>query len=278
MEKKEVADAWLKFLADRFSSKINSSEYMLCYSGGKDSHFLYWFIKEWLKDDQIEIVGVNTSFELPEIRDRIIKNCDEVLFPLKHRNEIKTEYGIPCFSKLQDEYIKRYQRGNRSDNTMRAINGENVKFNLNKKARELTLNGTLHKVSNECCLYNKELPMIYYAKEHNKKSITGVRGAESSLRKSKYNTCLHNSGNFTPLYDFSDELMDLIYEVYNIEIPKCYNYLSRTGCAGCPYGRNTEIELGLIPDGQRQHAIEFFKESYDVLGVNYTDIQLSLDL
>lgn len=278
MEKKEIADAWLKFLADRFKGKIEPSEYMLCYSGGKDSHFLYWFIKEWLKDNQIEIVGVNTSFELPEIRDRIINNCDTVLFPLKHRNDIKTEYGIPCFTKQQDEYIYRYQHGSRSANTMRAINGENVKMNLNKKARELTLNGTLHKVSNKCCDWNKELPMIRYGKAHNKKPILGVRGAESGTRKAKYTSCMTKQGKFTPLYDFSDELMDLIYEVYEIEIPKCYNYLSRTGCAGCPYGRNTEIELGLIPDGQRQHAIKFFKESYDVLGVNYTDIQLSLYL
>lgn len=278
MSEKYIADAWLKFLADRFKSKINPSEYMLCYSGGKDSHFLYWFIKEWLKDDEIEIVGVNTSFELPEIRDRIIKNCDVVLFPAKHRKDIKAEYGIPCFTKQQDEYIYRYQNGNRSENTMRAINGENIKLNLNKKAREMTLAGTLHKVSNKCCYWNKEYPMMKYAKEHGKKSIIGVRGSESSTRKAQYNTCLHKSGNFTPLYDFSDDLMDLIYEVYEIEIPKCYNYLTRTGCGGCPYGRNTEIELGLMPDGQRKQAIKFFKESYDVLGVNYEDIQLSLDL
>lgn len=161
---------------------------------------------------------------------------------------------------------------------MRVIDGETVKFNLNKKAREMTLNGTLHKVSNKCCDWNKEIPLINYAKEHHKKPILGVRGSESNTRKAKYTTCLDKMGKFTPLYDFSDDLMDLIYDVYDIEIPKCYNYLSRTGCAGCPYGRNTEIELGLIPDGQRKHAIDFFKESYDVLGVNYTDIQLSLDL
>lgn len=276
--KETIANAWLKFLLDRFRAKINPSEYILSYSGGKDSHLLYWFIKEWLKDDQIEIVGVNTSFEIPEIRDRILNNSDVVLKPAKHRNEIKSQFGIPCFTKQQDEYIHRYQNGSRSDNTMRAIMGENVKFNLNKKARQLVLSGELHKVSNKCCYWNKELPLMRYAKEHRKKCIIGVRGAESNTRKCKYNTCLQKSGDFTPLYDFSDELVELIYEVYQIEIPKCYYYLSRTGCAGCPYGRNTETELGLIPDGQRKHTIEFFKESYDVLGINYTDIQLPMML
>ena len=273
-----VAAAWLRFLADRFRTKINPTEYMLCYSGGKDSHFLYWFIKEWLKDDFIEIVGVNTSFELPEIRDRIIKNSDTVLFPAKNRQEIKTEYGIPCFSKQQDEYIYRYQNGSRSENTMKFVNGENVKFNLNKKARGKLLSGCLHKISNKCCYWNKEYPLRKYAKEHGKKPIIGVRQSESITRKSKYNTCLHGNGSFTPIYDFTDELIDLIYRVYGIDIPNCYNYLQRTGCAGCPYGRNTEVELSLIPDGQRKHTIEFFRESYDVLGVDYENIQLSLDL
>ena len=33
-------------------TKINPKEYYLSYSGGKDSHFLYWFIKEYLKRNQ----------------------------------------------------------------------------------------------------------------------------------------------------------------------------------------------------------------------------------
>lgn len=276
--KELIAESWLRFLRDRFNAKIDFTKYYLAYSGGKDSHFLYWFIKEYLKDNLIEIVGVNTSFELPEIRDRIIKNADVVLKPQMHRNQIKEMYGIPCFSKQQDEYIDRYQHGNRSENTMRAINGENTIFNLNRKAREMTLNGTLHKVSNKCCKYNKELPMEEYGKLVGKKPILGVRQSESKTRKAKYETCLHANGAFTPLYDFSDELMDLIYEVKQIEIPGCYTYLSRTGCGGCPYGRNVETELSLMPELQRQKAIEFFKESYDVLGVNYKNIQMTLKL
>ena len=80
-------------------------------------------------------------------------------------------------------------------------------------------------------------------------------------------------GNFTPLYDFSDELIDGLYQEYGIAIPKCYNYLSRTGCGGCPYGRNTETELALLPRLQRINAVKYFRESYDVLGVDYNNIQ-----
>ena len=63
------------YLADLESKfkKINPKEYYLSYSGGKDSHFLYWFIKEYLHDTDIEIVGVNTYMEHHEILQRINK-------------------------------------------------------------------------------------------------------------------------------------------------------------------------------------------------------------
>lgn len=267
---------FLKFLEDRFRAKIQFDKYYLAYSGGKDSHFLYWFIKEWMHDTEIEIVGVNTSFEIPEIRERITANSDIVLHPVMSRWDIKNRYGIPCFTKQQDEYIYRYQNGNRSENTMRAVMGENPVMNLNKTARELLLSGKLHKVSNKCCLYNKEKPMMQYAKSVGKKAIIGVRGDESNTRKAKYDSCLRANGNFTPLYDFSDLLIDTIYEVYNIEIPSCYTYLPRTGCAGCPYGRNCETELSLLPEAQRKQAVKYFKESYDVKHVNYNNLQMTM--
>ncbi len=273
MTTKEQVDPFLKFLKDRFQSKINPSEYMLAYSGGKDSHFLYWFIKEYLHDNQIEIVGVNTSFEIPEIRDRILENCDIVLHPAKSRAEIKERYGIPCYSKNQDEYIYRYQSGNRSENTMKAIMGENTYFNLNKQAREKLLNGELHKISNKCCIYNKELPMERYSRKTGRKSITGVRQSESKMRKAQFTTCLHKNGYFTPIYDFTDELVDAVYEAYEIPIPKCYTYVYRTGCAGCPYGHNCESELALLPELQRKAAVKYFKESYDVKHINYQNLQ-----
>lgn len=232
-----------------------------------------WFIREYMGETRIPIVGVNTSFEIPEIRDRILKNSDIVLHPELHRQQIKDNYGIPCFSKQQDEYICRYQNGSRSENTMRAVNGENTLFNLNQTARELLLSGKLHKVSNKCCKYNKERPMMQYGKETGRKAIMGTRQNESRTRKAKYNKCLTAKGNFTPLYDFSDELMDGLYKEYGIEVPYCYTYLSRTGCGGCPYGRNTETELAMLPRLQRIQTIKFFKESYDVLGIDYNNIQ-----
>lgn len=273
MTLEEQVKPFLEFLKDRFRTKIDPARYCLSYSGGKDSHFLLWFIKDYLKENRIEIVGVNTSFEIPEIRDRILKNSDTVLHPCKSRWEIKEKYGIPCFSKQQDDYIYRYQNGSRTKTTMKYINGENPTMNLNKKARKLLLDEKLHKISNKCCLYNKKMPLARYQRQVNKKAIIGVRASESMQRRSAYKTCLQTSGNFTPIYDFSDELMDAIYEAYDIPIPSCYTYVTRTGCAGCPYGRNCEKELALLPDLQRKATVKYFRESYDVKGIDYNNIQ-----
>lgn len=61
-------DFYLYDLKTKFN-KINPKEYYLSYSGGKDSHLLYWFIKEYApKFKDIKVVGINTYMEHPQIR------------------------------------------------------------------------------------------------------------------------------------------------------------------------------------------------------------------
>lgn len=150
-------DFYLTDLKSKFD-KIKPNTYYLSYSGGKDSHFLYWFIKEYLKRNDIKIVGINTYMEHHEILQRILKNSDD--------------------------------------------------------------------------------------------------------------------GKFTPIHDLSDELLDKIYAKYNIEIPEVYNHICRTDCMGCPYGsykHDTEKELKLINKNQLKFVSEYFKESYEVLGIKIDD-------
>lgn len=287
--KADIYDTYLIKLMQRFNEKIDFNKYYLSYSGGKDSHFLYWFIKEILQDNTIKIVGINTYMEHHEIRDRILKNSDIVLLPKLKPMEIKEKYGIPCFSKLQDDFIDRYQRGSRCPSIMTRINGKTFigrdgkehtsSYHLNKKARQLLLSGELHRVSPKCCTYLKKKPAKDFEEETGLKAILGVRGAEGFMRKSKYQTCLNKNGKFTPLWDMTDDIENEVYKRYNIEIPKVYDYVQRTGCMGCPYGSylgDTEKELNLISDSQRKFVCKYFKESYNVLGINKSK-QLSLE-
>ena len=264
---------YLKDLASRFPK--NREDYYLSYSGGKDSHFLYWFIKEYLHDDKIEIVGVNTYMEHPQILKRIMDNSDVVLLSDMPPFFIKRKYGSPCFSKMHDEMISRYQRGNRSDNTMNYIMGKNPVFKLNNKARELLLSGSLHKVSNKCCEMLKKRPLKRYAKASKKHAILGVCGFESKLRKSQYKSCFQKDGTFTPLWNITQELMDKIYDRYSIELPPIYQKIDRTGCMGCPYAPkdNIEKELRLVTKAQRKFLGKYFKESYEVLGIDIEAIK-----
>lgn len=269
--------------------KIKPNTYYLSYSGGKDSHFLYWFIKEYLKRDDIKIVGINTYMEHHEILKRILQNCDVVLVPKMKPFEIKEKYGSPCFSKIQDDFIDRYQRGSRSKSLMERIDsrkfvGQDGKvhsslFRLNKLARELLLSNTLHRISPKCCYYLKKQTAHDFEKKTGLKAILGVRGSESAMRKSQYKSCFTKDGKFTPLHDLSDELLEKIYVKYNIEIPKVYEHIQRTGCMGCPYGHykgDTEKELALINEKQRAFVMEYFKESYQVLGID-TNKQITID-
>ncbi len=274
INKADYIDDYLFRLKERFE-KINPKEYYLSYSGGKDSHFLYWFIKEYLQDTDIKIIGVNTYMEHHEILKRINENCDVVLYPKLKPMEIKEKYGIPCFSKFQDEMIERYQKGSRTKNTLDAITGENrITFKLNKKARELTLNNELHKVSNKCCKVIKKDTLKEYQKTSNRKAILGVKGAESKLRKAQYTNCFTKTGSFTPLWDLTNDIQEEIIKRYNIEVPDVYKYIERTGCMGCPYGNrsgNTKKELGLLKENQKKFISNYFKESYEVLGIDINE-------
>lgn len=270
---KELADLYLRKLEIRFETKIEYEDYYLSYSGGRDSHLVYWFIKNYLNINDIPIVSVNTRLEHKEIRQRMYNNADIVLIPDTDPVNIKKKYGIPCFTKSQDEYIKRYQHGNRSEHTISRIMGTTPsKHNLNKKARDLVLSGVAHRISNECCIKTKEDTLAKYEKRTGRKPILGVRTAESINRQSAYQTCLAKSGKFSPIYDFPDAAVDAIYQEYNIDEPGIYHSVKRTGCIGCPYindVRRIERDLALATPNQRLYIINLFKESYDVKGVNY---------
>lgn len=271
-------DFYLEDLRSKFN-KINPEEYYLSYSGGRDSHLLYWFIKEYAPEfSSIKVVSVNTYMEHKEIKERIYKNSDIVLLPTMKPFEIKEKYGIPCFSKWQDDMIHRYQNGSRRPYLIERVTGvhkdtgEKIigRFKLNQKAKELLLSNKLHKVSPKCCTKLKKEPAKKFEKETGLKAILGVRGNESGLRKTQYKSCFTKDKKFTPLWDLTDEMEEAIYQQYNIEVPKVYKYIKRTGCMGCPYGSwkgDTEKELELIDAHQRDFVCKYFKESYEVLGI-----------
>ena len=274
----DEVEFWLRDLKSRFDG-IDKSQYYLSYSGGKDSHFLYWFIVYFLLDEEIEIVGINTFMEHQEIRERIYANSDRILIPKVKPMEIKKQYGIPCFSKTQDGYIEKYQNGEVTEAVARRFFAKEPSwFNVSKKARDYVLSKDAHRISNKCCYFLKKQVAREYEKETGKKPILGVRQSESLQRNAQYTTCLTQTGTFVPIHDFTDEMMDKIYAKYGEEIgtPKIYEQVERTGCMGCPYGSykgDTKKELQLVTPQQRKFLFKYFGESYEVLGIRKEDYE-----
>lgn len=276
---------YLEDLKSKFKG-IDPNKYYLSYSGGRDSHFLYWFIKNYLHDDKIEIVSINTYMEHPQILKRMKDNADVILYSAMKPFEIKEKFGSPCFTKFQDDMISRYQKGLRSDALMARIygfsfvgrDGKNYKtqYKINTTAKDLLLSGQLHKISPACCKKLKKDVAREFEKQSGRLPILAVRGAESMMRKSKYSTCFSKNKTFHPLYDLSDGLLRQIEQRYVIEVPEIYQYVSRTGCMGCPYGvrcGDTEKELRMVTKAQRKFLGEYFKESYAVRGIDIESIK-----
>jgi 3'-phosphoadenosine 5'-phosphosulfate sulfotransferase (PAPS reductase)/FAD synthetase len=275
----DSSEFYLEDLKSKFM-KINPSDYYLSYSGGRDSHFLFWFIKEYLHDYKIEIVGINTGLEFKEIADRMKNNSDRILKPTKTYFEIKEDYGIPCFSKIQDQLIYEYQKHIAEDKEIppylkERINNDDGKvsyYRLNSVAREALFSGKLHKVSHLCCKYMKKNPARKYEEESMKKPIIGMMQSESVQRKSKIRSCFNKKGYFYPIFDLSNEIQSKVENKYGIEVPDIYKYVSQTGCVGCPYGIShgeTIKELSLCTPQQRKFVLDYFKESYEVRGLFY---------
>ena len=199
------AEFYLEDLKSKFS-KIDPTQYYLAYSGGRDSHFLLWFIREYLHETRIPAVFNNTGMEIPEIRERALANCDVILKPAMKHFEIKEKYGIPLNSKIQDHWVHVYQtkreQGIADEDmpdsikfyAMRQVNavkygretGRLSKMAVNSRTCLYMMGGVLHKVSNLCCDYLKKKPSKVYGKESNRKAITGVMGNESVLRSTRY--------------------------------------------------------------------------------------------
>lgn len=205
---------YLEDLKSKFA-KINPSEYYLAYSGGRDSHFLYWFIREYLHETRIPSVFSNTGMEIPEIRDRALANADITLKPAMKHYEIKEKFGIPLNTKRSDEWVYRYQtfrEAGRTDEEMpnyikhmvlREVNavprgrktGMLSMLAVNKKTSDAVREGRLHKVSNLCCTYLKKLPAEAYVERererHNAQTNIRHYGVGINRQKSCFQILFH---------------------------------------------------------------------------------------
>ena len=214
------------------------------------------------------------------------------------------EYGQPFLSKRVSDYMSRLQAHNFQweDEPLNALLerycewdekkqdwvgckgalqwwcndwSDNSSFNIkrNKWLKEfIVANPPNFKISDKCCKYAKKDVGNKCIKENGYQlDVIGVRKAEGGNRKTAYKSCFDQNGNgydnYRPLFWYKDSDKKQYDEHYNITHSRCYEEygLKRTGCAGCPFGRDFEHELEVI----QKYEPRLYKAVNNIFGESY---------
>ncbi len=284
-------------------SKINNNLYdaILCsISGGSDSDDMIDICWKCDKNDKIEYIWFDTGLEYQATKDHLKYLQDKYGIEIKKYRAVKPiptcckQYGQPFLSKQVSEFISRLQRHNfqwkdeafeillkEYPKCQAALKwwcnqwGRKSKFNIeyNKYLKEFMIeNPPTFLISNKCCHYAKKL-VAKHAKEDSKcdLSIVGVRKAEGGARASAYKNCFSSNDDradeYRPLFWYKDSDKQEYDKHYGIVHSKCYTEygLKRTGCAGCPFGRDFEEELEVI----QKYEPKLFVAVNNIFGDSY---------
>lgn len=126
-------------------------------------------------------------------------------------------------------------------------------------------------ISAKCCKYAKKLASKRVEEELGPDVLlVGVRRAEGGVRAS-HKTCFdhgHGIDTYRPLFWLTNADRDAYGKLFGIRHSACYRVwgFTRTGCAGCPYGRDRARELGVIERFEPNMARacrNVFRDSYE---------------
>lgn len=135
-------------------------------------------------------------------------------------------------------------------------------------------NPPMFQISNKCCDFAKKKVVHNLIHDCNYDlSIVGVRKSEGGVRAQAYKNCFDDNNdngcdNYRPIFWYKDQDKTDYENAYGIIHSKCYTEygLKRTGCVGCPYGKDFEYELEVIKQYEPKlyKAVNnIFKDSYE---------------
>lgn len=282
-------------------SKLNrypDGTIMCSISGGADSDIMLDLITK-IKPD-VKYVFFDTGLEYQATKDHL-RYLEEkygieieiqkakIPIPISCR-----KYGQPFISKRVSEMIDRLQRHNfkwenedfetlfmRYPKCKVALKwwcnmwGDNSRFNIsyNKYLKEFMIeNPPKFKISNKCCKgAKKDVAKSYIAENQIQLSCVGMRKAEGGARSTIPNCFTVNDASgadqYRPLFWYNNDNKRIYEEFFNIRHSRCYSEygLKRTGCAGCPFGRDFEFELEVI----QKHEPKLYKAVNNIFGDSY---------
>ena len=232
------------------------------------------------KDNKVDYVWFDTGLEYQATKDHLkyLENKYGIkIIPYKAIKPIPStckQYGQPFLSKQVSEMIRRLQSHNFmfEDKSFEELYKEYPKcksalewwcntkpskahnINQNKWLKEFLIeNPPTFQISNVCCKYaKKDVAHKLLDEGEYDLQIVGIRKAEGGVRSTAYKSCFDENGNgydnYRPLFWYKNSDKEDYKAVYCIEYSKCYTEygLTRTGCAGCPFGRDFEFELEIM--------------------------------
>lgn len=286
----------------RAYSKINNPMYkkIVCsISGGSDSDDMLDICYRCDKDNKIDYVWFDTGLEYQATKDHLKYLERKYGIEIKPYKAIKPipitckTYGQPFISKQVSEFMYRLQRHNfkwededydtlikKYPKCQSALEwwcntkkSKKMSIAQNKWLKEFIIsNPPTFKISNKCCLYAKKNVSHKLLKENDYDlNITGIRKAEGGARAVAYKSCFDEGDNgvdnYRPLFWYKDCDKSVYEKEYDIIHSKCYTEygLKRTGCAGCPFGRDFEFELQVI----KEHEPKLFKAVNNIFKDSY---------
>lgn len=133
-------------------------------------------------------------------------------------------------------------------------NSSQFNISQNKYLKEFIIeNNPNFKISDKCCKFAKKDVLHSLVSDNDYDlNIFGIRKAEGGTRASAYKSCfdekLDGCDEYRPIFWYHNETKEKYSNHYGIYNSKCYTEygLKRTGCAGCPFGRDFEFELQVI--------------------------------
>lgn len=283
---------------------INDDKYerIVCsISGGADSDIMLDICWKCDKDNKVDYVWFDTGLEYQATKEHLKYLEGKYGIEIKPYKAIKPipltckQYGQPFMSKQVSDYMSRLQRHNFKweDKPFDELYKEYPKcktalqwwcnekqcnaFNIrsNKWLKEfVVLYHPNFLISDKCCTYAKKQVVHKLIKENlYDLEITGVRKAEGGVRATAYKNCFDNKEDSTydryrPLFWYTNSDKEEYENYYGIKHSRCYiDYkLLRTGCAGCPFGRDFEFELEVIEKHEPKFYLavnNIFKDSYE---------------
>ena len=282
-------------------AKINQSNYekaVCTISGGSDSDVMLDIVWRCDKDGKVEYVWFDTGLEYQATKDQLKVLEEKYGITITKYRAIKPipatckQYGQPFLSKYVSEMIQRLQRHNFKweDKPFEELYKEYPKckvalqwwcncnisdrFNVsrNRYLKEFMIaNPPTFPISNKCCKYAKKDVVHKLIKDNEYDlEINGVRRAEGGIRDVMYKSCFDNNGDndrYRPLFWYTNADKEQYEEHYGVEHSKCYTEygLKRTGCAGCPFGKDFEFELEVI----EKYEPKLFKAVNNIFGDSY---------